>query len=86
MTRLVSLVSSNLQGFLCVFSLVERGTFEHMDDFREQIMRVHEDKKMPIILIGNKSDMTAERQVSLEEAEAKAASVSSCHRGAVLCL
>ena len=47
-----------------------------MDDFREQIMRVHEDKKMPIILIGNKSDMTAERQVSKEEAEAKAASVS----------
>ena len=64
------------QGFLCVFSLVEQATFDHMDDFKEQISRVHEGKKMPIMLIGNKSDMEAEREVSRADAEAKAAAVS----------
>eukprot|EP01147_Barroeca_monosierra_P009856 gene9856-2047_t len=57
------------QGFLCVFSLVDTRTFEDMEEFREQIYRVHETEKMPIVLVGNKSDMTAERQVTAQQAK-----------------
>eukprot|EP00043_Microstomoeca_roanoka_P017089 m.177191 g.177191 ORF g.177191 m.177191 type:complete len:195 (-) comp16570_c4_seq6:1369-1953(-) len=57
------------EGFLCVFSLTEARTFEHMEDFREQIQRVHDTDKMPMVLVGNKSDMQEERQVSRQQAE-----------------
>lgn len=46
-----------------------------MDDFRDQIFRVHDTNKMPILLVGNKSDMDGERQVSKEEAQRKAQEV-----------
>jgi len=70
------------EGFLCVFSLTETPTFEHMDEFREQIERVHEGRRMPMILVGNKADMTSERQVSADDAQAKASQVHAC----LLCL
>ena len=57
------------EGFLCVFSLTETKTFEDMEDFREQIQRVHDTDKMPIVLVGNKSDIEDSRQVSRQEAE-----------------
>lgn len=62
------------EGFLCVFSLTETKTFEDMEDFREQIQRVHDTDKMPIVLVGNKSDIEDSRQISRQEAEALASS------------
>lgn len=49
-----------------------------MEEFREQIYRVHETEKMPIVLVGNKSDMTAERQVTAQQAKQLAQSVRCC--------
>ncbi|KAI9290681.1 hypothetical protein K502DRAFT_322220 [Neoconidiobolus thromboides FSU 785] len=60
------------EGFLCLFSLVEYESFQHTDEFRDQILRVSEDPKVPIILVGNKSDLVDSRTVTREEAEAKA--------------
>ncbi|EGD76095.1 transforming protein ral [Salpingoeca rosetta] len=57
------------EGFLCVFSLTETKTFEDMEDFREQILRVHDTDSMPIVLVGNKSDIEDSRQVSKQQAE-----------------
>jgi small GTP-binding protein len=42
-----------------------------LDEFREQILRVKNTEDIPLILIGNKSDLTNERQVRSEEAQAK---------------
>lgn len=57
------------EGFLCVFSVTERETFDSMKDFREQILRVKADEQIPLILVGNKIDMTDQRVVNQEEAK-----------------
>ena len=52
-----------------------------MNDFREQVIRVHDTDKMPILLVGNKSDMESEREVTREEAQALAAKVWEMLKG-----
>lgn len=51
------------EGFLLVFALNDRASFEECADLRDQIMRVHECGR-PMILVGNKSDLAAEREIS----------------------
>ncbi|KAI0244343.1 hypothetical protein L0F63_004264 [Massospora cicadina] len=60
------------EGFLCMFSIVEYESFQHTEDFRDQILRVLDDPKIPFILVGNKLDLEDSRKVTQEEAEAKA--------------
>ncbi|XP_023494712.1 ras-related protein Ral-A [Equus asinus] len=60
------------EGFLCVFSITEMESFAATADFREQILRVKEDENVPFLLVGNKSDLEDKRQVSVEEAKARA--------------
>ena len=61
----------NVDGFVCVFSVTERETFDAMDDFRDQILRIKEESttKAPFILVGNKVDLEHKRAVQLEHAE-----------------
>jgi GTPase KRas protein len=62
------------QGFLCVYSITNRGTFEEIAAFREQILRVKDAEKVPMVVVGNKSDLESERQVSQAEGKELAAS------------
>jgi len=61
------------EGFLCVFSLLEEESFALVQEFRDQILRVHDNRPMPFILVGNKADCEDQRKVSKAEAEARAA-------------
>jgi len=54
-------------GFILTYSITSRSSFEEIPAFREQILRVKDADKVPIILVGNKCDLTAERQVSTTE-------------------
>jgi len=60
------------EGFLCIFSITERESFEMTQDFRDQILRVKgadsATDNIPFILVGNKSDIANRRQVPYEEA------------------
>lgn len=60
------------EGFLCVYSITSRTSFDEISDFREQILRVKDADEVPMILIGNKSDLNSDRQVSQNEAQAQA--------------
>ena len=46
--------------------------FQATQEFREQILRVKGDETIPFILVGNKSDLTDRRAVTLANARAQA--------------
>jgi len=62
------------EGFLCVFSITEHESFQAVQEFREQILRVKGDESIPFVLVGNKADLadSGRRRVSLQEAQALA--------------
>lgn len=57
------------EGFLLVYSVTERESFNELSTFYQQILRVKDTDEVPILLVGNKSDLTGERAVSFEEGE-----------------
>lgn len=58
------------EGFILVYSLTERATFAPISKISEQIKRVKDtDQHVPIVLVGNKSDMADKREVSNGEGE-----------------
>ncbi|XP_061897931.1 ras-related protein ralB-B-like [Entelurus aequoreus] len=59
------------EGFLLVFSITEHESFAATSEFREQILRVKEEEAIPMLLVGNKSDLEDRRKVSVEEAAGK---------------
>ncbi|XP_031414362.1 ras-related protein ralB-B [Clupea harengus] len=61
------------EGFLLVFSITELESFTATAEFREQILRVKsEEDIIPLLLVGNKSDLEDRRQVAADEARGKA--------------
>lgn len=62
-------------GFLLVFDLTNKETFESIKNHRENVLRVKsDDPQLPVIMIGNKNDLAGNRRVSTEEASALAQS------------
>eukprot|EP01111_Echinosteliopsis_oligospora_P007380 TRINITY_DN222_c2_g1_i1.p1 TRINITY_DN222_c2_g1~~TRINITY_DN222_c2_g1_i1.p1 ORF type:complete len:188 (+),score=44.89 TRINITY_DN222_c2_g1_i1:117-680(+) len=57
------------QGFLCVYSVVSRSSFDEISSFREQILRVKDKDRVPMIVVGNKCDLQNERQVAEREGQ-----------------
>jgi len=63
--------SSEGQGFILVYSIASRSTFDRLEIFRQSMRRVKRGDPI-FMLVGNKSDKTFEREVSKEEGEALA--------------
>ncbi|KAI7853288.1 ras-like protein 1 [Circinella umbellata] len=57
----------NGEGFLLVYSITSRMSFEEIATFYQQICRVKDRDFFPMVLVGNKSDLEADRQVSSQE-------------------
>ncbi|KAI9002416.1 Ras GTPase ras2 [Gaertneriomyces sp. JEL0708] len=57
------------EGFLLVYSITSRSTFERVERFKQQITRVKDMETVPLMLVGNKCDRVAEREVSKEEGQ-----------------
>eukprot|EP00300_Choanocystis_sp_HF-7_P008753 c16087_g1_i2.p1 GENE.c16087_g1_i2~~c16087_g1_i2.p1 ORF type:complete len:189 (+),score=32.04 c16087_g1_i2:60-626(+) len=55
------------KGFLLVYSITSRSTFEEMVTFREKILRSKDSENVPMVLVGNKCDLEAERAVQWAE-------------------
>jgi len=58
------------EGFICLFSLADPESFRGVEEFRDQILRVVEDERVPFVLVGNKNDLP--RVVPQEDGEALA--------------
>eukprot|EP00325_Prymnesiales_sp_UTEX-LB-985_P014911 CAMPEP_0174747028 /NCGR_PEP_ID=MMETSP1094-20130205/90343_1 /TAXON_ID=156173 /ORGANISM="Chrysochromulina brevifilum, Strain UTEX LB 985" /LENGTH=186 /DNA_ID=CAMNT_0015951835 /DNA_START=55 /DNA_END=615 /DNA_ORIENTATION=+ len=61
------------QGFLCVYSITKRDSFEEIAAFRDHILRVKDAEKVPMVIVGNKSDLEEDRQVSQADGKELAA-------------
>eukprot|EP00727_Mastigamoeba_balamuthi_P012671 m51a1_g8026 putative protein serine threonine kinase (1159) ;mRNA; f:14879-19850 len=56
------------QGFLLVFALTTRQTFEEVPALRSHILQVKDCEVVPLVIVGNKSDLVALQQVRPSEA------------------
>jgi GTPase KRas protein len=52
------------EGFLLVYSITSRQSFEEIMTFQQQILRVKDKDYFPIIVVGNKCDLERERVVT----------------------
>lgn len=59
------------EGFLLVYSITSRQSFEEIMTFQQQILRVKDKDYFPIIVVGNKCDLEGERQVSKQGKESE---------------
>jgi small GTP-binding protein len=55
------------EGFLLVFSITDRNSFNEILSFHKQILRVKDREEFPMILVGNKSDLEMDRTVNSQE-------------------
>eukprot|EP00732_Lithocolla_globosa_P004305 Lithocolla_globosa_v1_NODE_3914_length_1551_cov_49.851604.p2 type:complete len:186 gc:universal NODE_3914_length_1551_cov_49.851604:207-764(+) len=60
------------EGFVLVYSIIARSTFDRVQRFRDQISRVKDTDDLALMLVGNKCDQAAEREVPTSEGEALA--------------
>ncbi|CBF77002.1 putative RAS small monomeric GTPase (Rsr1) [Aspergillus nidulans FGSC A4] len=51
------------QGFLLVFSITSMSSLNELAELREQIVRIKDDENVPIVIVGNKSDLEEDRAV-----------------------
>ena len=56
------------QGFLLVFSITSQSSLSELSELREQIIRIKDDDNVPIVIVGNKSDLESERVVTRQKA------------------
>jgi len=55
------------KGFLLVYNIISRPTFDEVGVLYEKILRTKDSDKVPIVLVGNKCDLKDERQVEYGE-------------------
>ena len=51
------------QGFLLVFSITSSSSMSELDSLREEIIRIKDDDAVPMVIVGNKSDLEESRAV-----------------------
>ncbi|KAI8053201.1 ras protein [Syncephalis plumigaleata] len=71
-TALYDMYMKRGQGFLLVYSITSKGSFDELAERREQILHVKgvaDDRDVPIVLVGNKTDIDYEREVTREDGQ-----------------
>lgn len=54
-------------GFLLVYSVTDKQSLDELLELREQVLRIKDSNKVPMVLVGNKADLNDERLISVEE-------------------
>ena len=52
------------EGFLLVYSVTNKRSFAEMRRYRETVNRVRNYEHVPLIIVGNKSDLQSRREVN----------------------
>ena len=53
------------EGFLLVYSITSRSSFDEISHFHQQILRVKDRDSFPVIVVANKCDLEYDRQVGM---------------------
>merc|ERR1711977_157788 len=56
------------QGFLLVFSITSQSSLAELSELRDQIIRIKDDENVPIVIVGNKSDLEEDHVVTRSRA------------------
>ena len=51
------------QGFILVFSITSLSSLHELYDLRDQLIRIKDDEGVPLVIVGNKSDLEEHRAV-----------------------
>ncbi|XP_039289032.1 ras-like protein 2 [Nilaparvata lugens] len=57
------------EGFLLVFAVTDRASFDEIYKFHRQILRVKDRDEFPMLMVGNKADLEHQRVVAVAEAQ-----------------
>lgn len=57
------------EGFLLVFAVTDKASFDEMYKFHRQILRVKDRDEFPMLMVGNKADLEHQRLVSQMDAQ-----------------
>jgi len=55
------------QGFIIVYSITSKTSFDSLTNFHDQILRVKDEDSFPVVILGNKCDLEKDREVSTME-------------------
>lgn len=66
-TEIRDLYIKHGQGFLMVYSITEQSTFDYLKNLQKQILLLKDKINVPMVLVGNKCDLEAERVVSKKQ-------------------
>ncbi|KAF5398612.1 GTPase KRas [Paragonimus heterotremus] len=66
-TAMRDLYMKNGQGFVLCYSITSQSTFNDLGELHQQIQRVKDVPKIPLILVGNKCDLDSERVVGQDQ-------------------
>ena len=58
------------QGFVIVYSITSKNSFENLAGFHDQILRVKDEDTFPVVILGNKCDLEKDREVPTAEGKA----------------
>lgn len=66
-TAMRELYIKNGKGFLLVYSVTDENSLNELLSLREQVIKIKENSKIPMVLVGNKNDLTDKRVLSVED-------------------
>ncbi|KAL4007349.1 hypothetical protein ACER0C_001201 [Sarotherodon galilaeus] len=66
-------------GYVLVFSITDHNSYRTIQPLYQHVRRIHPSGNIPVILVGNKSDLLRARQVPADEGETLAASLGGVY-------
>uniref|UniRef100_A0A668TX46 small monomeric GTPase n=1 Tax=Oreochromis aureus TaxID=47969 RepID=A0A668TX46_OREAU len=66
-------------GYVLVFSITDHNSYRTIQPLYQHVRRIHPSGNIPVILVGNKSDLLRARQVPADEGETLAASLGGIY-------